>query len=249
VAKSARLVYLDELNDRLDYPGTWHPLWDPGTPIVFGSVGRIKNGAFAAADVAVNRGVKLPADRQSGPTHSKSFTSASGVSMDADVSGSTDQRFSFIGSAAAGVIFSFAAAESIALVAENALYTIVPAEKQIAERMKEALDGKRMMVGDVLVTGLLEAESGIVLISGEGTASVEATTNVNLGKGPVDIGKVSGKLSVAHRSNMQYWQPYPEGLVLAYKGLKIVDHGILFVRWRPEVVTADADDSDFVMRW
>jgi hypothetical protein len=242
---SARGVYTHELEDRYDFPGKYHPHWEPHSLLDLGDVGRSEDGDWQKTGDASTRGLGDLGTPEQGTAAPISFTAGEDIQIRASLSAST-KGFEFIGKAKAGIKITFGHTDSLVVVAPDTRYVQLPDDNDVAEQMIEAWKRKDLKFGDQVAVGVLKTAGGMVLASEEGGASVDVTTDAEIKEGMIDIAEVKGRLSIVNKSKMAYAHPFPEGFVLARRSLKIDRRAIRF--WKPEVhpeLLPSADD-DFV---
>jgi hypothetical protein len=240
----ARDIFLDQFNEHYDLPGKYHPHWEPDSLIELGAVGHLDEGDWqqdrppgALGDLG---------DPRPGPAAPLSFASGDGISIRAALKGTSGKEWKFIGDAAAGIKIHFARANSLVVAAPDTTYEQLPNEHLVAEKMIDAWKEEDLHYDDEVVVGIRRASGGLVVASGDADAGVDVTTSATIRQGVIDIAEVKGHLGIVNQEKTSYHRDFPNGMVLAYRALRLTEDGVVFFR-HPGVHPGIAPESELIM--
>jgi hypothetical protein len=225
---SAKDVYVNAIEGRLDLGEGWHAVWLPGARIEVGMVGRLVDDVFNVYGRLSDsdRGIHFDVDSQ--PQHSHlSYATQGGVDIVAKAQGSTNAAFKHIAAADAGVKFAFKQEKAVAVAFHELVEKHVASYRQLERDVVAAADDreKRMEYGDIVITHVIHAASGVALMAERSGSEVELKADVNLGDGPIDVGKVGGKLSIVTEEAMVFAATMPDGVTVAYRAGVVTTSG------------------------
>jgi hypothetical protein len=232
----AREVYADALQDEFGIGDKYHVIWLVGAAVEPGSIGRIDDGLWVEEGDIQQRGITAGVEEAPRNLLRQDFTTEGGVAIEAKASGELNEAFKYIASAEAGLKFSFSGANAAAISLREVRERRVSNVDQLAEDMKNAWHAKRMGYGTLVVTHVLLGKWALVVVSSGAGAEAQLAAEVDIGKGPIDLANVTGKVSWRFYRNIagKAIAESDVGVPIAYRLLKLDEKGILW--WRKTVV-------------
>lgn len=240
-------LYKKALNQNYGLGHGWMVNWPPGADVTLGMVGDFVKGSFNRKGWLhdPSRAVAWSKDPYHGaPDGPWVFRSEKSVKFEVRFQGETDTTWEFIGHAKAGLKFAFDKGGGVVISTVSSHEEHIADQKALRGGLIAAfLDGKRMDENDVIITAVRLADSGVVLISHENGGEVKATTNAKI-SAPVlpDLAELAAGIHIVSHSGMSVVESHPNGFVLAFQGLRLVDKCWRWLppRWRFGNVTTES---------
>jgi hypothetical protein len=232
---SAKDVYLDGLEHKLELGKRWHATWLPDASVRVGMIGQPTDRQFNRTADLTTRGIQAGISTEDGGS-SIAYSTSDSVDFLVGVQGKSNVNFSGLADGEAGVKVAFHRGDAVAVSFVGLSTEQVDDEKQLAEAMVDAYGDNRLETGDCVVSRVLSAKSGFALVAADAGAEVSLKASANLGSGSVDVGSLNAAMDLKHQSKMSLAVTMPNGARPAYRMLMLDERGV-FVR-RPIVVAA-----------
>lgn len=177
------------------------PTWPPGSLVDVGWVGKMKDGQFVRTSELADHGIRIR--RKTVEVPAMRFASAGGVEFIASAKGSLSKAVSAIAKADAGLKIAFKKNAAIAIVLDPVVEIMIDNVDAVLKWMDEA--GRKKLDQDhVVVTHVRRARAGVIAMAQSAGAEVQLKTDVSLGRGSVELGKVRGKFSLVTSSSTDF---------------------------------------------
>jgi hypothetical protein len=244
--RSARAIYEYAVEQQLDLGSFYHAVWRVGEDYDVGDLAREARGSVIVGGKLSDRDRRIhfevgELDRR---PDGYSYATADAVSVSSKLKGQSDASFSWLSKAEAGIKVQFHKANAIALRATDVTTRRVKSERELVREMELAwYDSRRIDTGDIVITEVLRATSGLVAVSGSDEASIEVAASVSVGSGTASLGDVSGLVRTAGESKTDFSVTVPNGFTVAYRALEVDERGIFFRR--PELDRFDFSEMLF----
>lgn len=240
-------LYRKALNQNYGLGQGWMVNWPPGSDIALGMVGDFTKGSFTRRGWLhdPSRAVAWSKDPYQGSADGPwVFQSEKSVKSEVRLQGAMDPPWEFIGQAKAGLKFVFEKGGGIIVSTVSSHEEHIADQKALGDSLIAAfLDGNQMEEDDVIITAVKRADAGLALLSHEDGGEVNATTNADVGN-PVmpNLAELATGIHIASHSGMSVVESYPNGFVLAFQGLRLVDRCWRWLpkRWRFGHVTTES---------
>lgn len=241
---SARDEYFAMLEEGYGLPDGWRGQWEPGADLRPGQLGAIDGDNFRVTGSLKDDADIHVATKEEPGGDEVTYAQEGSLEVFAKAKGETDALFKHIAQASAGAKLKFTEANARAMILRGLTEHRVTSERRLATDMVNALHEGRLRYGDVVVTHVKRAAFGLLLLGSEAGAEVEVSTNVDIGKGKITLGKVKGSIGIEYQSKMSFAQQMNDGFALMYRAVKIRKKGLIFVR--PDVGPAAVPEEDDV---
>lgn len=211
-------LYTSEIRRALKH----HAVWLPASSVELGTIGEIQDGLFVPLDT-ITRALKIAVQAEpvaGQATDSLTYQSTGGVTFQTKASGATSAMFKFIGQAEAGMVVNFSR-EGACLVSLRGYRT---------QRIANQLALRRELISRVddswkpsyaIVTEVVLAKSGTILVSEDSSASIEIAATADLTQPVLDIGDAALGLSVAHTSGKLFSVVGASNLTPLFRGIRM----------------------------
>jgi len=197
MAKGAIETYVDTVYEHFKI----QPTFPPGSLVEVGWIGKVDKGQFVRTSDLRDHGVTF--QKRTIDMPAMRFASAEGVDFIASAKGKLSKAVSAIGEADAGLKIAFKKNAAIAIVLDPVTETFI----RNVDAITDWLDGpgrRRVDQDHIVVTHVRQAKAGVIAMAQVAGAEVQLKTNVSLGRGPIAIGKVSGKFSLVTTSSTEF---------------------------------------------
>jgi hypothetical protein len=225
---SAREIYIEAIEEKLDLGEWYNATWPIGADVEIGMVVAVDGDLIVRGRLSdPDRGVAFTVDDSDQRPDSYQYASEGGVDVVAKAAGEDSGTFKWIGKASAGVKLTFTSENAVAIRATNVVRRGITNERQLARAIISAWhDGRRMDTGDVIITELLQTDSGFAAVSSARGAEIEVTAKADIGTGPISLGSLDGELHIAGQSKTQFAEDVPKGFAIAYRALEVDEVGL-----------------------
>lgn len=187
--------YMNEMHDEYKYFATW----EPGTPLTIGDIGELSHNQFTRLSNLATNGFQFDflKDRSKSALN---YTSSSEIKITAKLTGNVGiPRFN-LSLADAGMTVEFGSKKGIVFEAEGVEHQMIDKVDKLDQWIKQEYNQKKWPENWVVISDLIVADSGTVLISrGKNAAiSLKAKTNVpNL-----SLANIDANFGIAYQSGM-----------------------------------------------
>lgn len=209
-------TYSKEINRGLFYGATW----TPGTQLKLGTIGTFRKGIFVPQSRLSSFDIVFEEEWDNSKT-SYTYASSSGVSLEFKGKGQVGKDFKSLTDAVAGVAVRFTRSNavmfSIGNCLEHRIKDILALQQELAHRLTRQNWNEEWAV----VTHLVEAASGTILLSSSSDTTVELEASGSGGSGPVSLGDLSAGVKMSYADSMNQLIVAEEGLTPLYHTLRL----------------------------
>jgi hypothetical protein len=234
-------IYTDEVHRQLRYMAAW----PPGQPLSLGAVGEVRDGVFTYRSHLNEKSVGIPYEETTEDTPDEKWVlqSKGGVSINFKTAGESGQEgaFAHIGSAEAGAAVRFSREKAVLLSLRKARVRSIRDQIDLKRKLQEAYASGKLDKNLIVITEIVDAESGTVLISNSNSAATEIKAEGDFKREVVDLGNAELRLQTAYSKDMQTELIAKEGLTPFYKALRLKGRFLRSDQVGPLEVTAPED--------
>jgi len=174
--------YTRELNKQFKYI----PTWLPGTPLKLGDIGTFKRNQFIRRSDLESKGIEFETIIDESPTDYE-HTSEGGVEIIAKASGDVVPQASALADIDAGFHLKFTKEKAVVFKIKNALSHSIKDQDSVGFAIKK-LNADGLWEKDwVVITEIVVAESGTILISSERDTTLDIKADGNVGADKLNI--------------------------------------------------------------
>jgi len=131
------------------------------------------------------------------------FSSRGGVKFDGSIGGKTDAAVGAIAKLDAGLKITFKKQGGLVFVLDPASDEMIADVDKLSVWMQSQY-GKKLKEGQVVITHVRRARSGVIAMASEAGAQVQLKTNAKIGEGSLDITDVKGKLELVTSTDTEF---------------------------------------------
>lgn len=218
--------YIKEIKNQQGY----HVAWHPGVPLALGDIGTFdSDGGFRHHSNVKN--LKIGFDVISDKTGSDiNYESSSGVETIVTTHGRVPDCGSVLQQGEAGVMVKFSKAGSILLKTKNARHDMIKDCIKLENDIKKLFLRNKWKKEWFVITELVRADSGTVLISNSADSVIELKANADVKAVSIDIADASFKFSVGQKKNLSCEVIAKEGITPLFRVKKYTRTGDLVSR-------------------
>lgn len=212
-------AYTKELKRQFDYFATWLP----STPLALGDIGILKQNAFTKIANLSDYGIAFEIEKDPTPSNLE-YSSKGAVSITLKASGSAAPEGSSLAKADAGVSIEFSKENAIYFKANHttspAIQNQIELGNQIIELYKKGEWNKEWLV----ITELVNAESGTILIANSSEGKIELKANAEVEVSNLDLADASLQLGLTYSKDVSTSIIAEKALTPLFKASKIKDN-------------------------
>lgn len=214
---TAEEAYTESMFEQFNYLANWLP----GTPLKLGLIGVLQGRTFVPKSQIGTFGVSFETTQQKNDQHSMQFQSSKDIKVDVKVAGEVSKLVPALPEARAGASVSFGASSGVVFGARGIVISrisdVIGLEAEIWDLWDRGVWNKNWVV----VTELVKADRTTILISEGRYGKVELGLNAQVQVGPVDIGDLTGDLSVVSSYGMHTQLVGEGGLTPLFRAVRI----------------------------
>jgi hypothetical protein len=213
--------YTKEMFEKFGYLATW----TPGVQLELGDVGIIKDRLFTRNTSLKNLGIAFTT-REDKTEEKQEHYSAGNVSLTIKAAGTAPALGSVLTQAEAGITLEFKKSKSTAYQAVGCVAPMIDDQVALGKTILELFQQGKWNKDWVVVTELVQAKSGTVLISNSSSSKIELSAKGTLtGGAPTGIADVSAQLQLAFSKDMMTSLISQNGLTPLFKAKAIKSDG------------------------
>lgn len=216
MATAAQKQYTNELRRKFGYYATWNP----GVPLSLGDVGTLSGNIFTRLSSLNTMGINF-AIRTDNTTSLLEHNSQGSVTVTTKVAGSIAPQGSVLTNADVGLIVEFSKENSTLFKANDtrspSIEDTITLGNEIIRRYKDGNWSKSWVV----ITELVEATSGTVLIANKANGKIELKANANINAPTIDIADASFQFSTQFSTGLETKIIAAQGLTPLFKVMGI----------------------------
>lgn len=224
---------------QLGYRATWLP----GTPVKLGDVGLLEGGVLKVETNLDQLGFAYQQQNDTRPDGSLDYQSENAVSVTLKAAGSLDGRFKALAQAEAGALVEFHKKNAVLMqlrdIRSDRIADIASLKTALLNAVVAADDQGRWLRDWVVVTEVVNAGSGTILISGGSSSRLELKAEAKIV--PVSLADVSAGLSTVAEERVSTKIVSQKGLTPLYRAIRVKQN---FWWLYDEVVTATGTAPD-----
>ncbi|MFD0861164.1 hypothetical protein ACFQ1M_03005 [Sungkyunkwania multivorans] len=214
-----RRIYTLEMYRQFRYLATWLP----GTPLELGDIGILRGKEFTKIGNLSEHGISFEIEPDDTPADLE-FSSKGSVSIITKLSGTATPTGSTLSEADAGISVSFSKENAILFKANKtktpAIKNQVALGKKVLELYKEGKWNKDWAV----ITELINAESGSVIISSSKEGKIDLKVNGELGSKQLDIADAELNFGLSFSKDLSTKMIAQRGITPLFKVSKVRSH-------------------------
>lgn len=196
--KSPKEQYTDEMKNKFGYYATWLP----GKMIQLGDVGVIRDNEFVRLKNLKDDKISFEV-LQGDSTLELEYSTQNEVTVTTKVAGKVAPQGSALGELDAGIIVEFGKSNSIFFKAGEITNNMLSNTVELGDTILKLFGEGKWDKNWVVITELIHAKNGTILISNSNQAKVELKANAEVGvKQKIDIGDAKLDLSISYSKGM-----------------------------------------------
>jgi hypothetical protein len=192
--------YTKDIYDDLQY----RAIWLPSTPISVGSIVESVDGVFRHIGTVTDR-LGIPIREEVYASSPISFQSRGGVEIKALADVQSAEVLSAFGNAKAGMLINFTWAGASIVSLTGCCIRRIANQYELEQELKDKADHNWKKNYGV-VTELIEAERGIILVCEDAQGQVGLTAQTNLGQVNFNLGDASADLKIVYQKGKIFSQ-------------------------------------------
>ncbi|MEV6286244.1 hypothetical protein [Kribbella sp. NPDC051770] len=214
---TAEEAYTESMFGQFSYLANWLP----GTPLKLGLIGVLQGKTFVPKSPIGTFGVRFGTTSEPGPQQSLQFQSSSEIKVDVKVAGEVSKLVPALPEAQAGAAVSFGASSGVVFHARGITISRVSDVIGLEAAIWDLWDRGIWNPDWVVITELVKADRTTVLISEGRYGKVELGVSAAVPAGPVDLGDLTGDLSVVSSYGMHTQLIGEGGLSPLFRAVRI----------------------------
>ena len=209
---SPQRQYTNELHDRFGYIATWLP----GVPVRLGDIGIMGPHGFEYVTNLKNFGIAFRVRRDSNAT-SYQYASAGAVSVSFNAAADAPVLGQVASQASAGVTVEMSRANAVLFVVQGARSPSIENQEELGRQVLDLHEAGRWQENYLVVTEVLEASCGTVLISSDSNARVEIAASGNATINTLELANAQLGLRVRSSRNLHTQILASEGMTPLFR--------------------------------
>jgi hypothetical protein len=209
--------YTESMFEQFGYLATWLP----NTPLALGSIGVLQGRTFVPKSSIHSFGVEFSASNGEQNGTSLQFQSSKDIKVDVKLAGSVSASVPTLPAGQAGAAVSFGAGSGVVFSARGVRIRRISDVIALEAALWDLWDRYLWDKDWVVITELVEAERASVLVSEGGYGRIELGVSGEAQAGPLDIGDLSGELSVVSSYGMHTQLVSERGLTPLFRAIRI----------------------------
>jgi len=211
--------YMNEMHDQFKYFATWVP----GTPLQIGDIGELKGTEFTHLSDLKQKGIdfKIRSDPSKISLH---YASSGGFSISSIFSGDAGIPQFNLDVADAGIIVKFSKDKGVAFEAQGAEQRMIADVIKVDKAILDAYNNGRWEDDWVVISDLMLADSGTVLISQGKDAAIGLKAKIQVPK--LSLANIDANFDVTYENNLNTTVICQAGLTPLFK-IRGIDRGFL----------------------
>jgi hypothetical protein len=193
----AHAQYIGELQRAF---GNYRATWFPNVHLELGTVGTIDDGIFVPRSQLSSFGITFGTRRAPQPQEQFVYQSEGAVKTAFKAKGESNRLFQYIGDADAGIRVDFSRAHAVLFVLRGPYEDRIDDQFGLANQLLE-LPRSNFPREYIIITHLVSAASGTILIAGSTESSVEIRASASIGN-LLDLANVDAGMSIAQMNGM-----------------------------------------------
>lgn len=207
-----RKQYTDNLFKKFGYYATW----EPNVPLELGDIGVLKKNEFTRVTTLGSKGISF--EVRSDPSASKlEYATSGGVSTTIKLAGKPAPQGSVLGEADAGFIVEFGRENAILFQSNGSTTPSILDQDALGKEILKLYESGDWKKNWVVITELVEAKSGTVLISNSSQGRIELKATANIGTEAIDIADASANFEHAFHKDIGTKIVAEQGLTPLFK--------------------------------
>lgn len=175
-------IYTAEINKQFKYLATWLP----GTKVELGDIGIVENKKFKRISNLINQNIPFKI-KESDISVDYEYNSQGSVSVSTKLKGKIAPKNSLLNESDVGLQINFSKENAIFFKLNKAKSSSINNLIELGEILIERINQNNWDKKWVIVTELVKADSGTILISSSKNATIELKANGNIGMDNIDI--------------------------------------------------------------
>ena len=189
--------YAKEIKKHLRY----HATWEPGTPLKLGDFGVVEDGVFTYMANVGDYGITFDV-RNDNTKNSFDYSSGNSVIVTAKLAGEIAPKGSVLKEVDAGFIVEFSKENAFLFKLNRTKAILVENKKKLGDEFIKCYKKENWNEKLIVITELIEAESGTILISSGNESKIELKANAGIGIPGLDIADADLQLSILNDKNV-----------------------------------------------
>jgi hypothetical protein len=226
--------YTDEMSRKFGYYATW----TPGRQLEIGDIGTLKDNVFTKLSNLTTRDIMFEQDKPDKTGEDLDYKSQGNVTIATKLSGCAAPAESVLTNVDAGVILEFNKENSIFFRARNCKTSSIKDILSLGDNILQMYRDGEWNKHWVIITELVTAESGTVIISNSSTGKIELKANANVGAAKLDIADVKFDFSAQYSRGLETEIIASQGLTPLFKIMGIKTRFVLPPRFQLSGITA-----------
>jgi hypothetical protein len=187
--------YMNELHKQFQFFATW----TPDTPLNIGDIGQLKNNQFTYLSSLENE--KIPFSVRKDPSKSGlNYTSSSNIKITTKLTGDAGIPSLKLSVADAGMTVEFGSQKGIVFQADGVEHQMINDVNKLDQAIKKKYSAKDWAEDWVVISDLMVADSGTVLISRGKNAAISLKAKANVPN--LSLANINANFDVAYQAGM-----------------------------------------------
>lgn len=208
--------YTKDIYDDLQY----RAIWFPSTSISVGSIVQRVDGVYRHIGKATRR-LGIAVQEEVYASNPIAFQSRGGVEIKALAEVQSAEVLSTFGNAKAGVLINFNRAGASIVSLTGCRTRRIVDQHELEQQLKDKLDKDWDVKSYGVVTELIEAERGTILVCEDAQGAIGLTAQANLGQVNFNLGEASADLKIVYQKGKIFSQIGATRSTPLFRGVKI----------------------------
>jgi hypothetical protein len=212
-------IYASKIYSGLNYRPTWLPV----APLKLGDVGVLHDGVFSYRTTLSQLGIEFSVRHDDSIGDSVDFKSESDIDISVKASGQVNPSFTAITDAEAGARVEFRSSRGVVMQLRGVSVNTIADEATLERDMLAAAisedETKQWQRDWVVITEVVEAEAGTILISGDAGSTIELKASGTVA--PANLADLNAKFKVVAESKVQNDWIAKKGITPLYRALRV----------------------------